>query len=288
MMIHLKFLIFLLLFAGYTYGSLCKLEGQICTFSGVNTSESSLNFNPFASDNKTVDVEWINFDKSKMHTFTEEPCKVFPNLHILKAENLAMEYIASNSLYECKNLIQVFFAHNKLEMVDNNLFKENLNLSIIDFQNNNLKSIDGRMFEPVKQLSSLSLSENFLTQLPLGQFPTLKKMFQLHIHTNDLTNLDEQVLLQKFPNLTIILMHNNLFECGRLRIIIDTLNKSGIKLGESRKHLRTHNTYLTTIDNVECVIKGQLSVTFIVGIGILLVLLNILPVIVYVIWKHLL
>lgn len=89
-----------------------------------------------------------------------------------------------------------------------NLFKGNPNLEAIFFEHNSLKNIDGNIFDPVKKLKFLSLSRNYLTEFPIDQFPKLDKLEKLHIFSNDLTDLDEQTLLEKFPILQQITMHN--------------------------------------------------------------------------------
>lgn len=271
-MIHLKFLIFFFWWANHAQALECTLNGTSCTFSDVRTSKSDLYFKPSATNNNAV--EKVSFENSVMHTLTDELCKAFPNLKELTVKDASMEQIAPKALNECKKVTMVYFYGNKLEHLDSNIFEGNPELLWINLENNRLEEIDGKMFQPVRDLFRLAISENFIHELSLEQFPVLENLDELYIYSNSLRDLDEQQLLRKFPNLGVIYMHNNLFDCGRLRIIIDALRKEKVRIREWDKHLQTRHTNLTTIENVECIsdpvveLKKK-NVYMIVAIGVL-------------------
>lgn len=240
----------------YAQALKCKLNGTLCTFSQVRTSKSDVFFNPSAEDNNAVKT--VRFEDSVMPILTNELCKVFPNLKVLYVDQLLMEQIESNALHECKKLTSLSFFGNKLKNLDQNLFEGNPELTGLVISNNLLNTIDGKLFKHIKKLEWLYLSDNFLTEIPLDQFPRLENLEYLSI--NDVKDLDHQDLLQKLPNLKEIYMHNNVFDCDRLRIILDVLRKNKVQLKAVDKDRATRNTNLnTTIKNVECMTAEKQS-----------------------------
>lgn len=250
-MIHQTLIVIILCLLEYNQALECTLIGKNCTFTGIQTSESAPHFHPHASDNQTVEI--VEFTDSVMPVLTDELCKVFPNLKELWADKLSMEQIAPNALHECKHLKYVSFWTNKLQTLDANIFEMSPKLETITFQLNYLNTIDGKLFKHTKNLQRLCLAENFLSKLPLDQFPILEKLESLFIHVNDLTDLDDLELIRKFRNLKEVYIHNNLFDCARLRIILDGLRRNNVEVKEWYKHVYTRNKNLTTIENVECV-----------------------------------
>lgn len=232
---------------------MCEMNGYTCIFAGVKTSESSPLFAPLAFDYKLVKA--VEFTDSVMHTLTDELCKMFPYMKALWANTLSIEQIAPNALHDCKNLTHVSFESNKLKKLDPNVFEGNSKLEIISLKNNLLRELDGNIFEPLTQLQTLSLSSNLLTELPLPQFPKLEKLEVLWISSNKLTNIDDQELFRKFPKLKKISLQNNLFDCARLRIILDALRSSTVQVVKT--DVVNGNSNLTTIENVECVNEIQ-------------------------------
>lgn len=250
-MIHLKFLS-IFIWLNFTRANECKVNGtSICIFSEVTTSTSNVYFNPFAEDNRAI--EEVKFKKSSTPTLTDEVCKTFPNLKKFRAHKLDINHIAANALFACKKLTFMSFWGNKITHVELNIFEGCPELEYVSFQKNHLKEIDGRVFDHAPKLIGLVLGENFLTNLSLEQFPTLNSLVYFSIHANDITDLDEQELLRKFVSLSDIYIHNNLFNCNRLRIIINALLKKEVKLKRWKIGKVSGNTNLSSVENVECV-----------------------------------
>lgn len=249
-MYFIKFFVTIFLFISEGNAIQCTLNGTTCTFFGVFTTSTNQLFKPSSVNNNLV--ETILFKQSTMHTLTKEMCEVFPNLKQLVVDFVSLEQIAPNALQKCKNLTNISFWINKLVEVDRHLFKENAQLGRVVFQNNKIKIIDGRMFENQLKLYELNIAQNQLIDFAMHGFPTLEKLETLYIHENDITDLDENELTNKFPNLKVIYMHNNLFDCNRPRIIINTLRRKNIQLLEFRKEKMTRNVNLSKIENIEC------------------------------------
>lgn len=233
----------------------CSLNGTTCTFSGVRTTESKPFFYPHSQNNSVV--EKIEFRNSTIHILTEEICVTFPNIREMRITNVSLTRIAPKALFKCEKLTFLNFWNNKLVTLDTDLFNQNQELTKIFFQNNRLKAVNGNVFNNLTQLSVLSFSENLLTDFDVRQFPLLEKLSHLYLHTNDLLDLDEQELVEKFPNLKEIFIHNNLFDCDRLKIIIDVLSKHEVKFREWYQQQATRNYNLSTVDDIECLTKDE-------------------------------
>lgn len=259
-MIHLKLLVFILFKISFTEAIECKLSGKTCIFSGIRTSEYNLYFNPSASDYNAVHE--VLFLDSVMPILTDELCKVFPNLKVLELCELSIQQIAPKALHACRKLTNINFYDNKLEKLDPNLFEGNPELDYVNFQGTRLREIDGNMFVPTKKLEQLILGDNFLTKVEFDHFPKLEKLEVLDLFANELVDLDEQDLLRKFPSLEEITLHNNLFDCDRLRSIIGALHENYVEIIEWEKNEVERNSHLTTIDNVECVQRLPTEIPF--------------------------
>lgn len=208
-----------------------------CVFTGVVTTKSNLFFHPtsvFESDMITN----VQFHESTMYSFTDETCKNFMNLEIIFANNISLEKVTRNALNECTNLTQIDLSHNLLETLDKNLFIFNPNLTALWLNNNKLRKIDGKMFVPVKNLHILKVSTNYLTEIPLDEFPTLPQLTNFNFDENDIVELDEREFVVKFPKLEEISLHENLFECDRLHVILTFIEKKEIKV---QKALNVNN-----------------------------------------------
>lgn len=224
-------LIFLIITLKYsfTYAAHCTLgpDGW-CTFYGVWVTETHGLFNPTTEDPDAVIN--IKFENSRMSTLSNEICDRFPNLKRLELKNLSMEKIEKGALDHCFELHTIGFWNNKIKDLDKDVFQYNSALEAIHLQNNRVERIDPETFEHLNRLSIMDFSENYLTGFPVYKMkpvPSLKKLF---LDSNEIMDLDEEQMVQKFPNLDVIYMNDNPFDCSRLRIILDYLKKNKIKI----------------------------------------------------------
>lgn len=229
----------------------CILEGTTCTFSGLNFKTPDYYFSPLSTNNNIV--EKINFLDSTIQTMPNDFCKVFPNLREIKIPNVSLEHFAPNAFQDCKFLTKLQIFMNNLTSLNMDLFAENSKLVNIDLQNNNLKEINGKMFNSLNQLNYLNLAENLLKDFPVEEFPVMEKLEHLILYSNNLTDLKELELLTKFPNLKYLHINNNLFDCERLKMIVATLKRKGVKFlkwFEETFSNKEQNT--STVDGMEC------------------------------------
>lgn len=188
-----------------------------------------------------------------MPVLTDELCKTFPNLGQLDLRQVNLEEITPHALHECKNLSTVLFYQNQLVHIDVKTFEMNQELKTLVLQDNFIRYFDGRVLNSLKKLRHLSLPENYLTELDLENFPTITTLIKLDLFSNNLKDLDPLLLLQKFPNLKVIYIHNNLFPCDRLIDILTVLRIHRVEIKAFQKERAIRNKNLPTIDNVECV-----------------------------------
>lgn len=207
-----------------------RVYGKTCTFYGVNTTEN-LTLNLTSTANNTI-VEIVQFRNSILEVLTNELCETFPNLQRLRVVNNSLNSINSGALYNCKNLTVANFTGNNLVELDHDVFEQNIHLIAVNLGDNRLKAIDGTIFSHLNQLSMLNLAKNALTNFSVDQFQTLENLTELYLQSNNLSHLDEQTILQKFPNLKKIQLNNNLFECSHLRTITDNLRGWNITIVE--------------------------------------------------------
>lgn len=175
-------------------------------------------------------VQKIKFNNSTIQILTDDLCKTFPNLSELYLIKVSLEYIEPRAFDQCKQLIYLNIWMNNFSRLHEDVFDQNQKLVELNLQNNGLQVIQGKIFDSLHHLSFLNLAENFLTKFPVQEFPVMDQLEYLFLHSNNLTDLDERELKNKFPNLKSININNNLFDCDRLKTIVESLKRSEVKL----------------------------------------------------------
>lgn len=203
----------------------CDTSSNVtCILNGINTNET----NTFVNLTPDDEVTTIQFEETRIHTFTKDICEAFPKLENLFARQLSLKIVASDALNSCMNLKSISFNHNLLETLDARLFEKTVKLNFVSFAFNRLRKIEGKLFEPLVNLHTLSLNSNYLRELPLDDFPKLQDLDRLNIDFNNIRRLDEWLLVSKFPNLKAIDFRRNLFDCDRLKAIINLMDSKQI------------------------------------------------------------
>lgn len=290
-MIFFKLFLFLVVWTKHSSQWDYLLKDGVCTLSNIwSFGEQWIlqhsNINVYA-------VDQVRFESAAMHIYTAELCKTFPFLKRLYAERLSITQIQNFALHECKLLTDVSFRVNELESVAENLFQGSPNLQFISFEDNRLKSINAKAFLPVTHLQALHLGGNHLAELPINHFPIMQHLTYLSIHSNILTDLDEQNLVHRLPELKQIYIQDNFFDCDRLSIIITVLVEMKVELIKWKSTKNSLNANFSEIEGIQCVVNPSVEIlvrkpinhSMIIGVGVLLILLNLLPVIGYIIWK---
>lgn len=222
-----------------------------CIFKGISTTETHPFFEP--SYRNRWQVERITFDNSTIPILTSEICETFPNLLHLELRGCSLNRIQDRAL-SCDKLEFFSIEGNVVTEINPNLLWYKPNLKTIDFSNNKLTYIDVKMFESTKNLVHLELSNNNLFHLDIAGIPNLENLRQLYINNNNLLDLDETALVTKFPNLRILGLEGNLFQCQNLETMLKVIGERNIKLEPllifRRTRLLVHSR--SAINNVDC------------------------------------
>lgn len=177
-------------------------------------------------------------------------CYVYPFVQKLYASH---NQIANVIVLNSGSLREFYLAHNKLTSISN--LTSLTSLIILDVSFNSINDINLETFSNMTELETLNLESSGIVTLDYGIFAHqahLKKLdisynnlkhinlkvlsFQLQLTTifvdgNDLTSLDFNDLHHHMlPNLTLIGISDNRFNCSYLTSLISLLTANGIKL----------------------------------------------------------
>lgn len=232
-------LYFFLISFSITYGAInCRLNSRNwCVFYNISTNNTHSFFEPSYPDRSNVEL--IAFNYSMIPILTSELCETFPKLRSLALDECFLNQIQDAALSSCTNLVGFDIRDNFVTEINPYLFVNNSKIRRIDFSYNKLKHIDVKMFRSTKNLEILLLINNYLFHFDVVGIPKLEKLRELYLNFNNLLDLDEKVLINRFPKLKRLGLKGNLFECQNLDSMIKVINKSDVKLETHLKHPRT-------------------------------------------------
>lgn len=229
-----------------------------CTFYNITISRPRFQFKLTADNPKNVTK--VRFTDSIIHTWTNHTCDAFPNLTSLEVDQVYLRNIAFGALDSCENLKIISFWTNQLTRFDKNNFRYNFNLREINVQSNKIYYFHPETFNHLLKLEVLSLNENLLKVFPLEKMNRLEHLRTLYIDTNCLEDLDDDLIVEKFPALKTIYMDDNNFECDRLQDILRTFANKNISAKVwSAQHKKTRKIKPQLIQNIECYDDGKLK-----------------------------
>lgn len=194
-----------------------------------------------------------------MPLLTGEICKAFPNLKQLDPVECSLYRVEDGALASCHNLFAFKIWSNIVTEVNPNLFINNPDMLYVLFSSNKLTHIDVKMFENTKKLEILDLNNNFLVHFNVGAITKLDKLYTLSINVNNLLDLDENAVVNKFPNLKSLNMEDNLLECRNLEMMIKVFKGKDIDLKQLHGFRRTRSPAYKTrkIDEIECLDREE-------------------------------
>lgn len=246
-------LLLLLAFVHFTYtfecNNLLKVgPHKICKIYGENTKTAV---------NKS-EITWILLKPVNPISLTKDLCEEFPNLQTLNIEPKTVTNIDEDAFESCAQLSHLSIVSNNLHELNSHLFERNYELQFLEMTGNHqMKQIDGAVLKFTKKLRELRLTSNELEQFSLESIPKLEYLKYLDLSCNYLTDLDENLLLEKFPVLKHVLLDHNLFECERLVAILEKFRTREVnvsmknEMGRCKKHFLHAN--LSKIENIQCV-----------------------------------
>lgn len=168
--------------------------------------------------------------------------------------NLKSLKLANNNL---SNITDIFDHLNSLETLDlsyNYVGKLNIstfakltNLEHLNLGHTNLSNINFGTFFHQKELKSLDISYNDLNKMNFDVFlPYLKNLESLVLDGNNLTEM-EGITNSMFPQLSILSISNNNFNCTYLAKLLRTLKWDELGLSNDPELVHTNETHINGI-----------------------------------------
>ena len=138
---------------------------------------------------------------AQIHTLTSDICNAFPNLKGFLVLGAGTEEIEVDALNNCKNLEVLYLFLDDLIKIDPELLKENSKLTEINFSYNVIEEVDPDMLKFTTILKELDLSGNQLKEFNYARMPIMEKLINFEIDRNNLAEIDQNLLIEKMPNL---------------------------------------------------------------------------------------
>ncbi|XP_055299404.1 uncharacterized protein LOC129566979 [Sitodiplosis mosellana] len=152
------------------------------------------------------------------------------NLLTLDLSNNELTNLKENTFYQIISLKSLNLSDNPIESLEIGTFNFVPNLEVLNLRRTNLSSIQFGTFSHQHKLISLDLSENLLKQLDFNLFmPIMHDLRSLELDGNQLTDLDGfgNAL---FPQLELLDIKNNNFNCSYLIQFMKTISWEKIRL----------------------------------------------------------
>lgn len=169
-------------------------------------------------------------------------CHALPNLESLRAQELSMEEIDDNAFQGCNKLEEIWAKDNKFVKIGKNTFKGLKNLTSITLTGGNMPVFDVDLSD-AKKLLDLTLAEMNISEISPELLRENRQLDMLRLESNNLHDLDIEKILEYTPDLKIIFLDGNNFECNRLRQILAKLRAKNVRVPppyietvERRKH----------------------------------------------------
>lgn len=189
----------------------------VCEFKNVILTEEQPEWEPVPESSQP----WteVIFYNSIMPVYTNDICRVFPNITTLVLSVTNIKAIRENAFEGCSNV-------------------RNLNI-----QYNHITKLDINTFSSMPKLYAISLFNNNLTTFPMELIKNNAKLLVLDLNSNELSDIDEKELLKYAPILTDIGIDDNEISCVRFIEIYKNLKAKGISFRRaSNKKERYYQT----------------------------------------------
>lgn len=215
-------------------------DNSTCHLENVTVSKSRPNFRIRAPDPNQVRSVFI--EKSTIPLLMGNICANFLNMRSLTAANVLIEEVHEDAFKECFRLISVDLSKNALRQLPENLFWNNQDLNYLYLEGNFLKELPDQLLKSVTGLSALSLGQNRIKDVPFEALKNQKQLKVLQLHSNDILNIDEDKLVESFPDLQTFEFNNNQMSCDRLFEVHQYLIKKGVSVPyTAAARFRYHN-----------------------------------------------
>lgn len=232
-------------------------EDNWCIFSKISTTALFTQFFPTAETPNNV--EKIKFKSSRLHTYSNKICERFVNLEELKLRSVSLRKINSDAFDPCQALKKVDLSENQLTTIDLNLFKNNENLESINLHGNYLKNLNLSILKGLKNLRFLDLSRNQLQTISVYKSPKLNTLHELWLQNNELSELNEHLIVQKYPDLEKLGLNGNLLNCKRVEDMLELFEEYEIVTNDIEDNNNNRRYTTEKVKGVDCLSETQWS-----------------------------
>lgn len=188
---------------------------------------------PYRSSNNFTDgspATTLTVTNSSIHTFTNDFCYYFKNVHQINAQTLRIKIIPEGAFIYCKNLTHLALYENDIHFIQPKTFCHNSNLEVLNLFGNKLSEIHSDLFQSNLKLVTLNLGNNRLRAFPVALMTPLPMLQDLLLGFNELTELDVENVTNKFAKLVKISFEFNFISCGRQNMIESYFKKQNIEM----------------------------------------------------------
>lgn len=212
----------------------CIVEKEFaCTLHDLNLNETHPYFLPVvepSSFNGTI-FQQVTMEGT-VAILTNDVCTYFRSLLRYFASGLGLIAVHKDAFEACFHLEELHLRANQLTKLDFKIFSNNLMLLSIDLSSNQFQDINPFWFNSTPKIGGINLRANRITNLPIDDFPVLRQMTQFYIFDNQLTDLNETIILMKFPFLQWIEIDYNFLSCSRQNQLKSFFEGHQTKLGQ--------------------------------------------------------
>lgn len=191
----------------------------------------------------------LNLSNNQINEIDPQTFATF-NLLSLDLSNNGLINLDENTFNQMVNLKYLNLSHNSIGDLAVGTFSFNVNLEYLNLRRTNLSIIEFGTFSHQHKLISLDLSENNLKKLDFNLFmPIMHDLQSLELDGNRLIDLDG-FTNSLFPQLRILDIKNNDFNCSYLMQFMKSVNWEKIRLPIEANSVKTGET---SVRGVKCV-----------------------------------
>lgn len=200
----------------------------------------------------------------------------FDGANYLQTLNLSHNKIAALRMREfaIPNLLTLDLSHNNLTTLNEYVFEELIKLKHLHLSFNPIGNLKVETFACLTHLETVSLKHTKLSQIQLGTFSQQDHLMTLDLSENELLELDFKLFFpifrhlqslnlsrnqitiltgfqnKMFPQLTLLNINHNKFNCGYLQSFMESVNWEKLHLQIDR---RLNNAQTENIHGIDCI-----------------------------------
>lgn len=187
-----------------------------------------------------------------------DDCFKNPEIQNLDMSSRDLSVVPHGSFDDCHHLYQIILCQNTLTTLPSDIFAYNFYLKSITMSSNNLTSVDPVWFESCAlTLEHLDLSNNSLIRLPLARFPKMSNMKRFLFSQNRVVDLDEALIVAKFPQVKHIAFQFNQIGCWRHKALLKYFEDICVSTDSKGFNNVSKKVWFTQSNETGCILEDQ-------------------------------